>query len=388
MKKVLYFLSSLMLVFTACDPMEDVYEELDKKFPDTYATDVTLDLAKADYELLKGHSAAKNLYFTNEQEAATEIPNILTKKYAHLDNGTTVTVGFTALSFPLFNNNAVSNVVNYTVTEEDYDVTGDGRYDSFNTLDDIFTILKHLYPNAEANKLAVLTYDWYYGAASPSTQEKTGSYYFVNGKWVEAYHVSVADYTSVNHTKYTFSSSDGDNTALYFDKFLKENVFGAKAGDVQYVSYAYYSSSSRKTSQRIMTMTFNGTSWVPVEKDMVYTSALQFLKEDGNWKPDITIKYALTSSDYQWIAGNAALGTNASRSNLGQYGNFYQGNPNSSNYWSQDMINVALAALLKNKYPNAEVGQKFLLTYVAYNGGNTSITIRLQLQPSGEYKVI
>lgn len=381
MKKVIYLLSSLMLVFTACDPMEDVYEELDKINPDVYVTSMNIELEKKDYELLKGKPAAKNLYFASEQEAAELIPSILDKKYPQLGDGTFATVAFNKLAFE-FKGNQVSSVVKYEVSSDDYSALGH-RYGNFDSSNEMIEFLEYKYPNAAENMLVVLTYDYYTG----KTNTITDSYYFLNGEWRNVYHVTDEDYAKVDRGRYdNFTSADDDLMPAFFNKFLSDNIIGANAGDVEYVSYAYYS--NRKTTQNIYTMMYNGTKWVAVTENVAKGSSLSFAKKNGVWKPDLTIRYALESADYQWIATNPALGTETNRSNLANYGNFYQGNPNSSNYWSNDQIVAALGALLKQKFPNAEVEQKFMLSYSVYNSGNITATVTLELQADGTYKSI
>ena len=381
MKKIFYLISSLMLVFTACDPMEDVYEELDKQNPDVYAKDMNIELEKKDYELLKGEPVAKNYYFASEQEAADLIPTILDKKYPQMGNGTSVAVSFEKLAFE-FKGNKVSSAVSYTVTSDDYDAMGH-RFDNFDSANEMIEFLEYKYPDAAENMLVTLTFDYYTG----TTKRVKDAFYFMNGEWSNIYFVTEDDYALVDRGRYdNFSSADDDMLPVFFNKFLTDNIVGAEAGDVEYVSYAYFSGG--KTTQKVYTMVFDGAKWHAVTENLTTAGVLAFAKKDGIWKPDLTIRYTLVAADYQWIATNPALGTETNRSNLANYGNFYQSNPNSSNYWSNDQIVAALAALLKQKYPNAEEGQKYQLTYAAYNSGNITATVTLELQADGSYKAI
>lgn len=385
MKKIIYLLSSLMLVFTACDPMEDVYDELDQLNPDVYKKNMSIELANKDYELLKGKTGVPSTvtsghYFSSEEQAAALIPAILDKKYPQLGDGTSAAVDYNKLVYA-FNSNKVAQNVSYTVTSEDYTAVG-MRYGNFDSADDMIRFLEYKYPTPVETQLVVLTYDYYTG----TTNTVTDSFYYLNGQWINVYHVTAANYDQVDRGRYdNFTSADDKLLPSFFNRFLSDNVFGANAGDIHYVSYLYYSGSAK---QRIYTMMFDGVQWKAVTDNVIATSSLSFVKKDGIWKPDLTIRYTLVAADYQWIAANPALGTDAARSNLGSFGNFYQSNPNSSNYWSQAMINKAMGALLKYKYPNSEVGQKYQLTYAAYNGGNIVATVTMELQASGEYVAI
>ncbi|MBC5993621.1 hypothetical protein [Pontibacter cellulosilyticus] len=381
MKKIFYLLSSLMLVFTACDPMEDVYEELDKQYPDVYTKDMNIELAKKDYELLKGKPVAKNYYFASEKEAAELIPTILDKNYPQMGNGTSVTVAFNKLAFE-FKGNKISSFAMYTVTDEDYSAMGH-RFSNFDSSNEMIEFLEYKYPDAVENMKVILTFDYYTG----TTNRVRDAFYFLNGAWRNIYFVTNDDYALVDRGRYdNFTSADDDMLPVFFNKFLSDNIIGAEAGDVEYVSYAYFSGG--KTTHKLFTMIYDGTKWNAVTENVTTPAVLAFAKKDGVWKPDLTVRYTLAAADYQWIASNPALGTETNRTNLANYGNFYQSNPNSSNYWSNEQIVAALGALLKNKYPNSEVGQKYQLTYAAYNSGNITVTVTLELQSNGSYAVI
>ncbi len=362
-----------MVVFSACDPMEDVYDELDAlKGPFTKKVDVTL--SSEDYTEVKGKS-----YFTTEEKAAAAIPEFLNEAYSHLENGSTVRVTYNKLMFPGYNS-SVSEVEKYTAVAEDYDFTGES-HDNFNSAGDLVKLLEHKYPDAVENQLVVLTYDYYQNGA---TSTVTDSFYFKDGAWRNIYHVSDEDYASVGKRS-DFSSSDDDLLPEYFNKLLSNTVFGAVAGDVKYVSYAYYS--NKTTTQQVLGMVYNGSEWVKVNPEAVEEAVLQLKKKQGTWVPDLTKSYTLVADDYVWISKQPELGTQPQRDNLGdpKYLNFYQSWAGNDNYWSDEDVLVALSGFLKNKFPNEEVGQKFEVTYAYYKSGNKTNTVTLIKRESGDY---
>lgn len=389
MKKYIYLIASFAaLTFTACDPMEDVYEELDAINPDVYAPELAIELSTKDYELLKKTDGVpayvtKDYYFASEEEAAVYIPQILNSKYPQFDNGTSVTASYNKLVYkvPAKVSSAEKSVA-YEVTEEDYIATGN-RYKNFDSKGKIVDFLKYKFTGELApveRQVVVLSYMWYNGTANAVTS----SFYFIEGEWrTNVYHVTADDYASVDNGFGSFKGSDEPMLPVYFDKFLQAKIVGPKLNDVQYVSYKFYIGRNDQP-QRILAMIFNGSKWVPVEKNIVAAASLQFAKQDGKWKPDLTIRYSLVAADYQWIAANTALGNENNRANLKQYGNFFQGSTTSSNYWSPEAINVAIGALLKDKYPNSEEGQKYQVSYAAYKGGNITVTVTLILK-NGAY---
>lgn len=385
MKKLVYLLSSLMLVFTACDPMEDVYEELDSK-KTTDKTRVETTLVKADYEVYKSDNTvphvAKELYFVNEDEAAALIPAILNKKFPHLGNGAAVTVNYNTLAYPGISN-TVASWEKYTVTAEDYTANGE-KFPNFNSSGDMVKFLGIKYTAPVEKQLVVLTYDYF---ANNTTTTITDSFYYLNGKWENIYHVTAADYASVRNTFGSFSGSDAELIPEYFNKFLNNEVFGAKAGDVRYVSYYFYDSGSKTYSQRIMSMGYNGSKWVSISNKLLTPAKLKFKKKENVWEPDLSTPYSFVTADYIWVAENPAYGTEANRKNLKDFGNFYQSNPNSSTYWSDEQIAAAIAGRLDVLFPTAEVESKYEVSFVAYKGGNTTRTMVFIKGANGKFSL-
>ena len=80
MKKIIYKILILVIGFTAilaCEPMEDIYAELDKN-PTPVVSDLNIVLEEDDYELSGNENAAKYGSFSNIDDAKEGIPNILT----------------------------------------------------------------------------------------------------------------------------------------------------------------------------------------------------------------------------------------------------------------------------------------------------------------------
>lgn len=393
MKKIFYLLSSLMLVFTACDPMEDVYEELDKaKLPYT-KKGMTYKLSDTDYK-------TTTKYFASEEAAAAAIPTLLNTKFPALENGSSAIVTYNLLTDGYnFKGNTVSHDTTHVLTTDDYKLGG-ARYSNFDSWSQIKTFLNAKFPvsalkeNQPAEgRLATLTFTWYNSNTNPTSNTVTDSYYYVGGEWYDTYYVSDANYASVDRNRSNaFTPGDVELLPAYFNSFLKGEFLTAKSRDVVYVKYAIRHSSS-STTQHVMAMMFDGTNWNKVEKsDIVVTeSTLQFAKINGIWVPDLTKMYTLVSpDDYLWISQQPELGTEAQRGNLGdpRYLNFYQSWSGSATYWSNENIQVALAALLKMRFPNEVIGQKFEVTYNYYLSGNKVGSMLFEMTEEGNYKYI
>lgn len=383
MKKYIYVVASFAaLTFTACDPMEDVYEELDSKISSEYKADIKAELSESDYEFYKDSKTApayvaSGYYFTSEDEASELIPAILDNKYPQVGEGTKAAIVYNMLTFKFGDNNVKGDVLEYEVTEEDY-ALGGSKYTSFDKESQVVSFLNAKYPNATEGTLAVLSYTWYNGSADPRYTDVTDSYYFTNGAWVDAYHVADADYVAAGRNRFNnFTSSDDDVLADHFNIFLSNTQVGYKAGDVKYVSYAYYN--GKATVQQVMAMTFNGTKWVAVEGDLIVDATLRFQKKSGEWVADRSISYNLVAGDYTWIADQPNISTEGNRTNLKKYGNFNMYS------WTAEDVLFGISELLKYKFPDAPVGQKYTVTYDTYPDG--LVQVNLIRRESGDYEV-
>ncbi|RIJ42972.1 hypothetical protein [Pontibacter oryzae] len=372
MKKYIYVIASVAAMsFTACDPMEDVYNELDEKLSNEYEADIKTELSAKDYELFKGKGTApayvaSEHYFADEEQASELIPIILDKNFPQVGNKTKAAITYNNLVFK-FGDNTVSSVKYYTLEDEDY-ALGGARYTSFDKEAQVTTFLSAKYPDAEEGTLALLTYTWYNGSAEPRYIETTDSYYFTNGMWLDAYHVSGEDYVEAGRNRFNnFTAADDNVLADHFNRFLNKSIVGNETNDVKYVSYAYYNGS--KTVQQVMAMVFNGVRWVAVEGDVVTKEVLRFEKKGTKWVADRSISYGLVAADYAWIADQANISSESNRANLAKYGNF------NTFSWSSEDILFAMSELLKSKFPNAAVGQKFTVTYDSYPGGLVSVIL-------------
>ncbi|MEJ8756242.1 hypothetical protein WG947_04485 [Pontibacter sp. H259] len=395
MKKIFYLLSSLMLVFTACDPMEDVYEELEKTGSPKKTLAITLQ--DADYKAIK--SAPSNittgLYFTSEAQASEFIPGLLNTKYGHLNNNDVIDVTYKQASHT--SGKTVSERVEFTLTtKEDY-ALGGTTFTNFDKWSQVETFLNAKYPDAKEGRLVKLTYTWYNsGAAYPkpdgtgTSQSKTvtENYYFSGGKWYEAYTLVANDYATADRTRYSafFSSDEAELVPSLLNNLFKKNVLGAKAGDVKYGAYLVRYSGTNIPVE-VMPMVYDGSNWTRATKAVTKEATLSFKKKQGVWVPDPIIKYTLTTADYIWIGDNPALGTPENRANLKEFKSFYQRFSDDSRFWTQAQVIAALGALLKEKFPTAEVGNKFEVTYVVHTGPTGPTSIILELQESGNYIV-
>lgn len=357
-----------MVAFTACDPLEDTYNQLDVENPKTATADVTVTLTNT---------------YASETAATAAIPALIDKSYPQLGNGSSAAVTYNLTTYS-FNNNLVADKFTYTLTDADY-ALGGTNFKNFDRWSQVEAFLKAKYTSPKEGDLVTLTFAWYNSNVSSSATTITDSYYYKGGQWNDTYHVSATDYQSVDRGRFNnFVAADQDILPEYFNRFLKAKTITANAGDIQYVSFANRPSST--TFQTVMAMVFDGNNWNKVSANIVTPTTLKFSKKNGTWVPDLTIKYTLIADNYVWIAENSTAGTADNRANLKSFKNFFQsGSPTDTRYWTNEQIKDGLAQLLKNLYPNAEVGQKYQLSYIVYKGSNTVVTTTFEKNASGNY---
>ena len=117
--------------FMACDPMKDVYDELDKS-PAAISADLNIVLEEDDYELSGNENAAKYGSFSNIDDAKEGIPNILTAKYPQLGKGSSAIVGYRLYVGSPEGLSDYTYADDYKISEDDYysvsDEVGDAGF--------------------------------------------------------------------------------------------------------------------------------------------------------------------------------------------------------------------------------------------------------------------
>lgn len=114
MKKLIYITMVLGLVFTSCDPMDDIYAELDAQEDTTIVGDAEYTLTDEDYDAL-GLSYGN---FSSQDDAKAAIPGLLSEMYPVWGEGSSVLVGY-----DLYIGSAFSSK-DYTLDKDDYTFSG------------------------------------------------------------------------------------------------------------------------------------------------------------------------------------------------------------------------------------------------------------------------
>ncbi|WP_165734364.1 hypothetical protein [Polaribacter sp. 20A6] len=163
MKKILLLLTVFSMVFTSCDPLEDIYEEVDANASGIVG-EVVYTLTDEDYETLDLSYGS----FNSEDEAKEALPGFLSGKYPVWGKGSAALV-----SYDLYVGNAFS-VDNYTLSLEDYATSGStllGFEVTATPADYLADIITSEYDEANEGDYVSAYYDQYTGSVFTVTPE-------------------------------------------------------------------------------------------------------------------------------------------------------------------------------------------------------------------------
>lgn len=266
------------------------------------------------------------------------------------------------------------------------------NYWSDSDLAEAFTIvLNERFADAADGMVYVVEYDFFDGssgtgnlavikdgddyeiATAVSTIEDTNVFAYTNGNWGMPYMLPSESYTEEFGQRFS-NFGDEEEALSKIGIFLGREFPYATEGEYKAVGYRFYNGEATVTEYA--NFVFEGGDWTAIPS--VISTALQFGFEDGMWVPDNTINYMLTSSDYSIIADALSANTDLATqlASIDRYGNFDR-RPGASAEWNDANLLLAMKALLNEIAPNAEEGQKYLLTFDIYNGSNTTESLSL-----------
>jgi hypothetical protein len=350
MKKLLFSFAIIALAFISCNPMEDIYKEVDAQ-KTVISGEAKVTLSDADYDDL-GLNFGN---FSSLDDAKTMLPGFLNSKYPAWGKESLAEV-----TFKLYNKkNDEKSLTVYEVTSTDYTDNGH-TYGNFDSLTDIQEFLDAKFPAAPNRNLVSLTYKYYDG----TTKTLENGFIKVNGTWEMSIGITDDEYTAMGEGRAQFSFED--EAIQKIPVFLGEKFkYETKtAGDIQGVMYKLYvtdtqdvdgdgSTTDRTVYSFVAFFIYDGATWS--KYDNIINETIKFGHDGANWVPDNTIKYTLTSADYD-LVGN------------GNYGNF---DVRSGKDEETEAVRInKISTILLNNFPSDAAGQKYLVSYNIYNGAN------------------
>ena len=351
MKKIFYSFAILSLLFASCNPMEDIYNELDAQ-ETVISGEAKFTLTDADYDALDQGFGN----FSTTDDAKDKIPGFLSSKYPVWGKESLAEVTF-KLYAPRRDEKSLTR---YEVSNADY-AAGGHSYGNFSTASHISGFLDTKYPSAANRLLVSLTYKYYDGAQTLTLDDG-----FINnaGTWEKSTGITEDEYSAMGEGRAQFSSED---EALAKIPAFAKNRFqyeSKEAGDVEGIMYKLYVTDTQdvdgdgRTDDRtvysfVTFVVYDGANWSLYNN--IVNETIKFGHDGTTWVPDNTIKYTLTGADYT-LVGN------------GRYGNFdvRDGKDDQPESVRLDKVNT----ILLNNFPNDLEEQKYIVTYNIYNGAN------------------
>ena len=210
--------------------------------------------------------------------------------------------------------------------------------------------------------------------ATGETNSKGEYFMYSGGSWEAVdgvYYLSSADFDSMGegsgqpgqYNNFSSSVSPGN----YLPAFMEITFPYGQEDEELFIIYEYFSSSSGAQRRGNLYTVING-DWSGHESTI--STTLQFGHDGNTWVPDNTIRYTFTGADISFISDTFSTIYPGPADNVGFFGSFDR-RSSSSNYWSDEMLLEAFNALLDNIHPSAEEEQKYVLTYIIYNGSTT-----------------
>ncbi|MDD4225921.1 MAG: hypothetical protein WCY58_08385 [Mariniphaga sp.] len=416
MKRIVSYILGAGLLVTACNPMEDIYDELDQhKTPFVQQLDYTL--TAADYELFDSE-VADNYFFSEEEPAADYIPSLLQELFPALDEGSAIRVTYDFNRGGLEYLDYLTKSISYELSNDDYDSMGTetgkpGKYNNFDSgippgdyLPDFFSTK---FPAAKSGDIVFVTYKFYSGGVSNRSE-----YYGFNGSvWapvqvdlpegVSNYELTTDDYDAMgedNGKPGRYDNFDSNmNPNDYLPTFLSIHLPFALEGEKVAVVYKYYASG--KTTKRAIEYTKTDGKWIAYNPIMTQTDQFINTSESG-WVFDPTVMFTMSKEDYQiivdWVKSNKgsefidSYGTQEFWFSAGSYyGNYDvrdKWNTEAFSTWQEAVQTSIGDVLLPAKFPDAVsqvsgIDVMYKVTIAVYSGVNEQFTWSFQCTKSG-----
>lgn len=366
MKKTLFlYIAALAMVFTACDPMSDINDEVEAKqdaqdkvtqflanlpiAPEAYT------LVDDDYALSSNTNVAKYKNFSSSALPKDFLPEILNQKFSGEDaQSMKVTYNF-------YSKKVVDKDNAYEVLEGDYRSMGQ-KYNNFSDEDVaaglIAKLLDRITFGQEEGTEKTVQYtlfstrqDRFVRINADGTAEEVGY-------TEDAVEVTDAIYEATGNGKYKnfFTISDA----------LEDLAAYATANDLAPVTYSALVYKNYLPEYEVFR--FNGTNWevrqsvMPVSEELNYARNAEDITQ-STWWADPAIKITLGADDY------------ASNDVTSKYSNFDL--RSGKNPGTDRAALVAMIGGMLDANHNAVENQQYLVTYAYYDGSSGATTIRI-----------
>jgi hypothetical protein len=256
MKKIILLLAIFSMLFTSCDPLEDINAEIDAN-PSPIVGDASFTLTDEDYEELE----QSDNRFNSLDDAKTALPSFLSSKYPVWGEGSSALVGFE------LNIGRAFDLNNFDLAQADYTTSGSdilGFAATATPEDFLPTILTTNFDSSEEGDYVAASYFQYTGTTTKVTPKvslkdnldygtTTGDLTTVSGGVWENHSgapnellyttesLSMTDYPSSNiGGALAVSASGSEDVSDYFTPISSGNIYASALVNLSEVSTGTY----------------------------------------------------------------------------------------------------------------------------------------------------
>jgi len=249
----------------------------------------------------------------------------------------------------------------------------------------VHVALRYISTDSESYRWRVRKIALEAGGLEGSTSQEFAFYTYTGTEWEildddNVYVLKDEDYDEMGAPGRFNNFSSSVLPENYLPTFVSINYpFGQEEDDLLVV-YDFFFGGSIRTQTRGTQYIF-GTSWEAPQE------TLKFTYRNGRWEPNNAIPYEFITEDYSLVvAGLANIEDLADElSNLDRFGNFNR-REGGSTFWDLDELLLAFNLVLKERFPDTEVGKIFEVTIASFPTG--SETYQLVLGENGDYGYI
>lgn len=204
--------------------------------------------------------------------------------------------------------------------------------------------------------------------ATVSTIIETAVFAYGDGRWMMPHVLPANIYTTEFGQRFNNFGSEAD-AGFFIGRYLEPLFPYAQQGDFVSVEYKFYNGSATVNNYASFIYNEDEREWNFIPS--VIEQTLQFGHEGSGWVVDNTIIHTFAAADYTFIGDELADEYPGPASSAKRYSNFDR-RPGNANQWTDAMLLEAFNLLLNERVaPNAQEGQKYLMTFDIYNGTNT-----------------
>ncbi len=305
LKRILSVIVPLAVLFTACDPNKELYENLDNMQRPFKEEGIEYTLVEADYNRFAGF-IRDNSAFSDTFPAMDFIPDVLKVRFVTLRESSSVLATFNHF---LLHPDWWDSGFGYELTEADYNYmqTPAGYFTSGNPPQNNipFWLLKE-FPQAEADDQEIIIYNY---LSDGEIQKNQATYEFDGENWVlietvedipyVGYELTPEDYENFGGSVANFGNFSTSNTPETHLPVLLKNIFPfALEGDEQVVKYRYHNGS--QVVDVIDKYEFDGMQWVMIP--YIEERTEQYIFGELGWAFDPTVSFQMGWSDYMYLA--------------------------------------------------------------------------------------